>query len=87
MEDMDIGSRTHLWFRQMLQSMGLAKFTDGYFDEAEAEKIVDDFLERRYSPNGSGGLFTTYSKSEDMRKLEIWYQAMKHFNEIVFERG
>lgn len=71
MDDPAIGNRTGEWFRSMLKSLGL----DGAFDQDHAEKIVQDFLDRKYARDGKGGLFTIPGTKEDLRKVEIWYQA------------
>jgi hypothetical protein len=40
-------------------------------------------MDRDYSPNGYGGLFTVESPRQDMRNTEIWYQCMWHLEELI----
>lgn len=87
MADDDLGDRTYMWFDEMLKSLGLYDQREGYFDSEEVSHKLSNFMYRRYSPNGKGGLFTVRTTADDMRKMEIWYQAMEHFNEMIFERG
>ena len=77
-----IGDRTSKWFWEMIMNLGLGQMTDKYFDEEKAAYICDRFLDRKYERNGKGGLFTIYRRPEDMRDVEIWYQAMWYLSEL-----
>lgn len=81
--NVDIGDRTSYWFWEMVKSLGLYSMTDRFFDEGECSKIIDCFIERKYSPSGKGGLFTIPNSSEDMRNIEVWYQMQRYLNYIV----
>lgn len=76
MDDPDIGNRTSEWFFAMIDSMGLRGMTDDAFNERIVQTRIDRCLERRYEPDGRGGFFTVPGCRYDMRKTEIWYQAM-----------
>lgn len=79
----ELGNRTSVWFMEMLQSMELDEMDDEHFDEEAAEYVVDCMLDRVYDYDGHGGLFTCEHCPYDMRGLEIWYQAMWYFNEVL----
>lgn len=74
MADSDYGNRSGEWFWGMIFSLGLGNMSDHYFDQGETDFVLNRFLERRYKPNGQGGLFTVECPRFDMRKAEIWYQ-------------
>lgn len=77
------GDRTTLWFQEMLHSLTLDDMINQNFDEERATKVIDAFLLRRYQPNGRGGLFIVNDRPEtDLRRVEIWYQAMWYLNSI-----
>lgn len=77
------GNRTPFWFHGMLHSLGLSDDYDGRFNKDRAEHIVDMFLERLYSKDGRGGLFTiTNMPDTDMRDVEIWCQANWYLIEL-----
>ena len=76
MDDPDMGDRTGQWFWSMIENLGLDCVDDYNFDADHTGRVVDRFLERRYERNGNGGLFTVTSYSKDLRRVEIWYQAM-----------
>lgn len=76
MDDPRYGDRTGQWFWGMVVSLGLGGMTDNRFDEASARDIIDRFLDRKYAPNGKGGLFTIRDHTVDMRKVEIWTQLL-----------
>ena len=82
MADSDIGNRTGLWFWSMIKSLGLDYMSDANFDKYAADKIIDRFLERKYEPNGKGGLFTIKHCRYDLRSVDIWYQMMFYLDEI-----
>lgn len=68
------------WF--MVDSLGLSAETDDRIGYERVNKVIDDFLDRRYSPTGAGSLFYVPTTSKDMRKLEIWYQAQEFYNSL-----
>ncbi len=77
--------RTAFWFWEMLDNLGLTKFSDDAYVELEGqiyvEWIIDLLLERKYEPNGLGGLFPLDYCEEDQREVEIWYQMNAYLNE------
>lgn len=76
MDDPRYGDRTGQWFWGMVVSLGLGGMTDVRFDEMAAREAIDRFLDRKYAPNGKGGLFTIRNNTMDMRKVEIWTQLL-----------
>lgn len=70
-------------FWEMLKSLGLDIMNNENFNDERAENVVSRFLDREYSPNGEGGLFTVNSCERDMRSVEIWYQMCKHLDETL----
>lgn len=76
------GNRTSTWFWCMLESLGLAGMDDRHFSPLVAAQSIDIFLNRQYSKNGKGGLFTVKYPKEDMRTVEIWYQMCWFLNEL-----
>lgn len=80
-DDYHYGDRTSQWFWNMIVSLGLHGMSDINFNEGAARNIIDNFLNHRYKPNGQGGLFTLYNCKYDLRKEEIWTQAMWYLTE------
>lgn len=72
MDDPKIGNRTNQWFWGMITNLGLGGMTDNRFDKKFVMDTVDKFLDRRYRPNGRGGLFTVRNCEKDLRDVEIW---------------
>lgn len=83
MEDSDIGDRTGQWFWTMVTSLGLGGMSDDRFDRHSAERIIVDFLNHDYEPNGRGGLFTVKHSKQDLRDIEIWYQMHAYLDTIM----
>lgn len=83
MDDPAIGNRTSQWFWGMITNLGLGGMMDDRFDKEKVIDIVDRFLDRRYEPNGRGGLFTVRSYPKDLREVEIWYQMCWYLDTIV----
>ena len=74
MDDPKVGNRTKQWFWGMVTNLGLGSMTDDRFDRRFVDDVVERFLDRRYEPDGTGGLFTVRNCRYDLRKVEIWYQ-------------
>ncbi len=83
MSDDSLGDRTSRWFMEMLGSMGISDMYDTRFDAAKVGRTVGVMLDRRYSVNGKGGLFTVKEPRTDMRRAEIWYQMCWYLDELV----
>lgn len=83
MTDPEIGNRTSVWFRGMLDNLGLLDMTNDRFDSLRVDKAICRFLDREYRPNGQGGLFTVKDRNCDMRSIEIWYQMCRYLDELL----
>lgn len=82
MDDDEYGNRIGQWFWEMIVSLGLGSMTDEHYDEIYITEVIDNFLNRRYEPNGKGGLFTIRDIKDDLRDVEIWYQMCWYLNSI-----
>lgn len=83
MDDPDIGNRTGQWFWSMIENLRLDEMDDANFNTGYVNATIDRFLERRYECNGDGGLFTVTNHNKDLRRVEIWYQAMWYLAEVL----
>lgn len=83
MDDPKIGDRTGQWFWGMINNLGLSGMTDNRYDEAYIDEVIERFLDRDYSPNGKGGLFTIRNCEYDLREVEIWYQLCWYLDTIA----
>ena len=61
--------------------------SDENFNEHLVRRNISNFIERRYSRNGRGGLFTVRHCIKDMRNVEIWYQMCWYLDEVIKEEG
>lgn len=82
MSDPEKGDRTSQWFWSMISSLGLSGMADYSFNERLVYDCVKRFLDRDYSPNGRGGLFTIRGWNRDARDVEIWHQLLAYCNDI-----
>lgn len=85
MDNPEAGNRLGYWFQSMLCSLGLDSMRDDLFDEEYVETVINIFLERRYEPNGKGGLFHLRHKRKDLRTVEIWNQMCWFLDELCEE--
>lgn len=83
MDDPNIGNRTSQWFWHMIVNLGLGSMTDDQFDKIFVEETIERFLDRRYEPDGRGGLFTVRDCGTDLRTVEIWYQLCWYLDSIT----
>lgn len=79
MDDISVGNRTSQWFWEMVKSLGLGAMYDNRFDSDCVNDILETFLDRKYAPDGRGGLFTIRDCEKDLRKVEIWSQLWWFF--------
>ena len=77
------GDRTGQWFWNMIVSLGLGSMTDEMYDRDYVDNIVDRFLDRDYSPDGRGGLFTIRDCEYDLRDVEITHQLYWYLDTIM----
>ena len=86
MKDEDIGNRTSDWFWGMVKSLGMILFLDNKYgtryDRKIIFKILENFMTRKYDPDGFGSLFTVKG-STDMRDKEIWYQMHEYLATLI----
>lgn len=85
MDDPTYGNRLGQWFWGMIVNLGLGSMDDEKFDPGYVEYVIYRFLNREYKKNGEGGLFTVHDIKVDMRKAELWYQAMWYLDEFLKE--
>lgn len=83
MDNPQVGNRTTQWFWSMVASLGLTGMSDDMFDLIEAKDIIERFLNREYSPDGKGGLFTIRDCEYDLRDVEIWTQLCWYLDRFV----
>ena len=83
MDDANVGNRTGQWFWKMITNLGLGAMTDQLYDPEYVEKTVRNFLNRKYEPDGHGGLFVIRNCEYDLRKEEIWTQMTWFLDSIT----
>lgn len=79
--------RTAEWFWSMFECLGLLDSSDEVYDERYVDGVLSRFINRKYSKNGRGGLFSVNDPSIDMREYELWFQAALYLNAVLREEG
>lgn len=83
MDDPRMGNRTGQWFWGMITNLGLGAMSDNRFDKKIVDNAIKRFLDRKYEPDGRGGLFTVRNSDCDLRTIEIWYQLCRYLDGIT----
>lgn len=84
MDNPAAGDRTGLWFWIMITNLGLGIFTDERYDDDAVDAIVETFINREYNRDGSGGnIFIFSHRTEDIRKIDIWYQMCWFISDFI----
>ena len=84
MSDPEMGDRVANWFWEMMGNLSLDDMDNRHHDPDGVEESIDIFLNRKYRRNGTGGgPFVINKPKTDIRKVEIWYQAMWHLDEVL----
>lgn len=86
MWDPEAGSQASVWFRDMLECLGLLDMTDTNFNLLYVEYVLDRFIGRNYFPDGKGGLFWLPKRNVDLRNVEIWSQMMWYLDDTILGR-
>lgn len=75
------------WLIEMIENLGLDEYDDYIFDEKEVEKIVHNWLKRRYDEDGNGSIFprkrqgkNREKKGKNLKRVEIWYQMAEYLD-------
>jgi hypothetical protein len=69
------------WFWEMIENLGLNKFSDRSFDERRVNDILNKWMLRSFRDNGEGGLFPLKHPLKDQRLVPIWDQMNLYLNE------
>ena len=83
MDDPSYGDRTGQWFWGMITNLGLGASYDNNFDRRYVETVIIRFLDRKYDPDGKGGLFRIKNCNRDLRRVEIFHQLCWYLNSIT----
>lgn len=83
MDNPNYGDRSHQWFWKMIINLGLGSMTDTNFDRHYVHDVIERFLNRKYEPDGKGGLFQIKNCDRDLREVEIWYQLCWYLDSIT----
>lgn len=62
------------WFWQLIDNLGLTRLDDRRFHSGVIEQTVERLVERKYSSDGTGGLFPLQEPHNDQRQVELWFQ-------------
>lgn len=77
------GDQTGKFFWIMIENLGLDIYDDFGFFEDEVNQILDDFLDRKYAPNGDGNVFRLCKHNP--RKIDLWLQLNYFLREHFYE--
>lgn len=83
MDDPSYGDRTGQWFWGMITNLGLGAMYDARFDRRYVDDVITRFLDRKYEPDGKGGLFRIRNCTHDLTKVEIFHQLCWYLNSIT----
>lgn len=82
MDDPSYGDRTGQWFWGMITNLGLGAMSDDRYDKQYVDDVVTRFLDRKYDPDGRGGLFRIRNCKHDLRRVEIFHQLCWYLNSL-----
>lgn len=68
-------------FWEMICNLHLDRFNDDHMDSDLVSRILNNWMNRRFSTTGSGSIFPQYSTTNrDQRKIEIWAQMVEYIS-------
>jgi len=72
------------WFDVFMGNLELDHYNDALWqtsDRNRVNRMLTKLNERRYRPNGKGGLFPLEHPKKDQREVELWYQMSAYMAE------
>lgn len=85
MYDYRYGNRSHVWFMEMLDNLGLLQYDDAHCTE-ETEyiiaRVLERFIYRVFDPAGNGSPFPIKNPTRDQREIELWLQL----NDYIYDK-
>lgn len=90
LDDDDRGDRTRIWFWEMIDNLGLRKYTNSYLSKPygrqlkmlnEIRDICNTWMQREFSYSGKGSPFPLEHPQEDQRNLDM----IRQLNAYVLE--
>jgi len=78
---------TERWFWKFIENLGLHHYHDNQYNthvEEDVDDTVRQVLDRRYSADGTGGLFPLRRAQHDQRRVELWAQSQAYLLESDF---
>ena len=76
------GNRIEQWFWMMIVNLDLGGMYGDLFDEEYVDFVIRKFLDRKYEPDGRGGLFRIRNCKYDLREVGIWRQLCWYLDTI-----
>lgn len=74
-----------IWFWHILSNLGIEHLTDedpfSRIEVSHITEIVHNVIERKYGPDGQGGLFPLDRARIDQTRVELWYQLSAYLLE------
>jgi hypothetical protein len=71
-------------FWEFIHNLDLQNYTDTNYNESSYNQIakkVSKFINRKYLPDGTGGLFPLKNPRENQQKVELWFQMSAYLIE------
>lgn len=66
------GDTASRWFWEMMSNMELDHFCDGVYDTRAVKRIINDWMDKKFSYKGQGSPFPLESYNGDVRNMELW---------------
>jgi hypothetical protein len=72
------------WAWHLLNNLELNRMSDPLTrpKRNKIAEILDNVIDRRYSPDGTGGFFPLAWPEDDMTNVELWYQLNAYISEL-----
>lgn len=72
------------WFWQMIQNLGLDRYTDSAFDKDDVDYILRYWMDRKYDRHGRGSLFPAVTSTMDQTVRPIWDQMCSYVSSYIY---
>lgn len=73
------------WFWQMIQNLGLDRFTNASFVKEDVDAILAYWMDRKYDRYGRGSLFPALKSTVDQSTRPIWDQMCSYVSNYIYK--
>jgi len=78
----EMGGDVGEWFWHLIDNLRITKYNDSQYNERIVRNVLERLVWRKYSYDGTGGLFPLKEPQEHQAEVELWFQMESYLLEM-----